>query len=154
MKYDVVLVGDVLCDPDNNNEVYLKVASPIVDIYYGVSSLPIVTEDIIKATFLTATGYTGSVNGRLYTFTGGYNYKYWCIPDEPNAGNRVIEQIKSGENNTTLIYDSWYKYYQSNPSPPQSISYGKLRINGTYYRVYRTIIKSSLNYEQYVYSFE
>jgi hypothetical protein len=144
----------VLCNTNSNNSIYLHIPPEIVEIYYGVNSLPTVTEETITTTFSTETGYIGSSNGRLYTFPGGYNYKYWCIPDSPNDGYRVVEVIKNGSGIvTTLAYDSYYQYYQLNPTPQQSISYGKLDINGTTYRIYRTIIKSSLNYEQYVYSF-
>ncbi len=134
--------------------VYFQVLSLMVDIYYGINPAKWVNENIIKSTFLTATGYVGSPTGRLYTFPTGYSYKYWCIPDFSNDGNRVIERVTNGSTSTTLVYDPIdYKYYQTNPNPSQSIPYGKININGIPYRIYRTILKSSSNNEQYVYSF-
>lgn len=142
----------------NNGGIYVKGQEPIIDIYYGVSTKSIVNEDDIKNTFLTASGFVGSPktslsDGRLYIFPTGYTYKYWCIPDLPNSGERVINQITNGVTNTILIYDSYYNNYQSNPTPLQSITYGKIIINGIIYRIYRTITKSSSNYEQFVCSF-
>ena len=153
MEYGVCFDHDstkVLCD--GLDLIYFK-PSVLIDIYYGTNSNAIVTENIIKTTFLTATGYVGSPTGRLYTFPSGYSYKYWCIPDMPNTGERVINEISNGVVNTVLAYDIFYSYYQLNPTPGQSITYGKINIDGITYRVYRTITKTSTSLEQYVFSF-
>jgi len=127
----------------------------LFDIYYGTSSNPIVTESIITSTFSKGVGYVGSPEGKLYIFIPGYSYKYWCIPDLSNDGDKVIKEIMNGTANVILVYDTYYKYYQLNPtSPMQYVTYGKIMINGTQYRIYRTIIKSSSSDpEYYVYSF-
>jgi hypothetical protein len=132
--------------------VYFKPLSP-VDIYYGVSSSPTVTSSFIKSNFLTEVGYIGSPTGRLYVFPTGYTYRYWCIQDDPNLGYRVISNINNGSSTTVLAYDSFYSYYQTNPTPPTSITYGKIFIDGIRYRIYRTIAKTSSYTQQYVYSF-
>jgi len=124
-----------------------------VDIYYGVSSNTRIDEDIVKNTFFIELGFIGSPSGRLYTFPEGYYYKYWCIPDVPNSGERVVNYITDGVINTIMAYDSYYNWYQLDPTPTQSITYGKLDINGVVYRIYRTISKTSSYLDQYVYSF-
>lgn len=140
----------VLCNDDD--WVYFK-APILIDIFYGTSSTSTVTESFIKTNFLTATGNVGSSTGRYYIFPTGYTYKYWCIPDLPNTGSRVIKEIAYGATTTVLAYDSYYKYYQTDPTPSPSITYGKISINGFSYRIYRTITKASTNNEQYVYCF-
>lgn len=153
MEYGVFFDIDstqVLCN--NSNLVYFK--PPIVeDIYYGTSSSAIVTESYIKTNFLTADGFIGSPTGRYYIFQTGYSYKFWCIPDSPNDGNRVVKEIAYGSTTTVLAYNYYYVYYQTDPTPSPSITYGKININGVSYRIYRTITKASTNNEQYVYSF-
>lgn len=140
----------VLCN--DNGKVYLRFVG-LFDIYYGVSSLPFLTVDTIINNFSKTSGNVGSVSGRAYTFTGGYNYKYWLIPDGYNVGERVIERAVNDGVRVTFAYDSFYQYYQTNPTPSISVTYGIISIYGTPYRVYRTLVKSSLNYEQVVYSF-
>ena len=151
----------VICNSDGL--IYLNTVAPVttttttsvpvsVDIYYGVSSNSTVTESEILSNFSTASGYVGSSDGRLYTFDSGYYYKYWAIQDLPNEGYRVINKLENNNIKVILVYDSYYKYYQINPTPIQSITYGKINIKGVFYRIYRTLIKTSLtNY--YVYSF-
>lgn len=151
----------ILCN--NENLIYVKPLSiPIttttttlapIDIYYGVSSNSRVTESEISSMFLRASGYVGSIDGRVYNFTSGYSYKYWCIPDWSNDGDKVIRQILNNSEITVLAYDSYYNNYQINPTPVQSMVYGKVVINGVTYRIYRTILKSSSYTEYYVYSF-
>lgn len=130
---------------------------PLIDIYYGVSTKSRVTEKDIITTFFTASGLIGYPRalsiGRLYVFPIAYNYKYWCIPDSSNDGNRVINQVTNGSTNTILAYDSYYQYYQDDPTPIQSITYGKIVINDIVYRIYRTMTKTSENNEQYISSF-
>lgn len=153
MEYGICFDRDstkVLCD--GLDLIYFKPLAS-ADIYYGINSSPIVTENIIKSTFFIETGFVGSPSGRLYVFPSGYSYKYWCIPDLPNTGDRVINEISNGIVNTVLAYDTYYSYYQLNPTPGQSITYGKLNINNITYRVYRTITKASTSLEQYVFSF-
>ena len=125
----------------------------IPKIYYGISSNVRITESFITSEFLTDTSNVGTISGKLYIFSTGYSYKYWCIPDI-NDGDKVINQIINNSNNIILAYDSYYKYYQLNPEPNhiQSITYGKIDINFNTYRIYRTISKTS-NLNQYVYSF-
>jgi len=125
---------------------------PSVDVYYGISSNTRVDENIIKNNFISSSGYVGSIGGKLYTFDSGYSYKYWCIPDLPNNGDRVINYITDGSIITVIAYDSYYNWYQIDPTPTQSVTYGKIIIDGFTYRIYRTISKSS-NINQYVYSF-
>lgn len=141
----------VLCN--NFDLVYFQPV--IIDIYYGVWSGQTVTENIILSTFNTDYGLVGALepDGRLYSFLSGYYYKYWCIPDMPNDSNRVIGLISNGIVNTVLAYDLYYNYYQyPAPNLGQSITYGKININGFTYRIYRTKIRSSQN-EYVVYSF-
>lgn len=154
MEYGVCFDFDtnlVLCET-NTDLVYFKpYIVTLVDIYYGKSSTTTVTESFVKSNFLTETGYVGSIDGRYYNFPTGYSYKYWCIPDLPNNSNRVIYNVTNGITNTVFAYDAYYQYYQNDPYA--SITYGKLSIDGTIYRVYRTITKTSSYNEQYVYSF-
>lgn len=138
---------------DSLDDVYFKIPIALVDIYYGISSSSRVSSDYIKSNFLTTTGNIGDLSGRSYIFPTGFSYKYWCIPDEPNIGTRVISEINNGTTTTILAYDSYYKYYQTDPTPITSITYGKIIIDGTVYRIYRTIAKTSSYIEQYVYSF-
>lgn len=125
----------------------------IIDIYYGSSSSSRVTESTILTTFNRDVGYVGYPNGRRYTFAPGFTYKYWCIPDFSNDGNKIIKEINDISGINVLAYDSYYRYYQINPTPMQSVTYGKITINGIEYRIYRTITKSSAYPEYYVYSF-
>jgi len=125
----------------------------IIDIFYGVSSSTRVTESTILSTFSRDVGYVGLPQGRLYTFPAGYSYKYWCIPDFSNDGDRVIKEINDTSGINVLAYDSYYRYYQTNPTPIQSVTYGKITINNIPYRIYRTISKTSAYPEYYVYSF-
>lgn len=147
----------VLCNPIDL--VYFIECTPW-DIYYGVNYYDLfiydfpTIENIIKTTFLKASGNVGSLTGRYYNFPTGYCYKYWCIPDEPNEGTRVINEITNGPSTTVMAYDKNYIYYQENPTPGQSIAYGKITINGIIYRIYRTITRTSSYLEQYVYSFD
>ena len=86
MAYEVYFynTGEILLN--NYGSIYSQGELPaLVDIYYGVSSKTRVTENDIKNTFQTATGFIGSPLGRLYVFPTGYSYKYWCIPDLPNG---------------------------------------------------------------------
>ena len=103
--------------------------------YYGVSSDTTVTPDFVLSTFMTATGNVGSANtgfktGRMYDFDGSMAYyKYWCIADLPDSGERIIKDIWDDNNRTTTSYDaSFYSYYQSSPNP-YVITYGKMYIN-------------------------
>jgi hypothetical protein len=125
----------------------------IIDIYYGSNSNSRVTESTILTTFNRDVGYVGSPTGRRYVFGAGFTYKYWCIPDLSNAGNKVIKEINDTSGINVLAYDSYYRYYQINPTPTQSVTYGNITINGIVYRIYRTISKSSAYPEYYVYSF-
>jgi hypothetical protein len=125
----------------------------IIDIYYGSSINSRVTENVIISTFNRDVGYVGSTVGRRYVFEPGFTYKYWCIPDLYNDGNKVIKEINDTSGINVLAYDSYYRYYQTNPTPMQSVTYGKITINGIIYRIYRTITKSSSYPEYYVYSF-
>ena len=125
----------------------------LIDIYYGTSSNSRVTESTILTTFSRDVGYVGTTNGRRYVFAPGFTYKYWCIPDLSNEGNKVIRQITNTSGINVLVYDSYYQYYQTNPTPIQSITYGKITINGIPYRIYRTITKTSAYPEYFVYSF-
>lgn len=134
-------------------ELVLFKLPEVADIYYGVSSSPIVTVSFILSNFLTDTGYVGNPSGKTYVFETGYTYKYWCIQDEPNSGDRVINAITNGTTNTVLAYDYFYPYYQIDPIAAISITYGKILINGYVYRIYRTITKTSSYNVQYVYSF-
>lgn len=142
----------------DNNLVYFKRNEPqLSDIYYGNSIYPQVTEDIILTTFSYAPGYVGTLAGTHYMFAPVYSYKYWCIPDYPNDGNngeKLIEHIASTETGDyiTVYYDSYYHFYQINPTPITSITYGKIDIAGTTYRVYRTWVKYSYT-DLYVFSF-
>lgn len=152
---------------DNNDLIYLKSLTPlptttttttssgIVDIYYGTSSKTRIIESDILSTFSTAYGYVGLPSGRSYTFSTGYSYKYWCILWEPNTGERVINYVirPNDPTYTLFAYDSYYRYYQINPTPSQSVTYGIIEINGNWYRIYRTILKSSVNNNFLVYSF-
>jgi len=153
MAYEILFYNTSQILLSTIGNVYFQGITTLVDIYYGVSTKTRVTENDVRSTFLTATGYIGSPTGRLYVFPTGYNYKYWCIPDIPNEGERVVNQITNGTTNTILVYDSYYRYYQTNPTPLQSITYGKMSINGVTYRIYRTITKTSAHNEQYVSSF-
>ena len=141
----------VLCN--SSDLVYFQPV--ITEIYYGVWSGQTVTDSIILSTFSTLSGFVGSPlpTPRIYNFPAGYNYKYWCIPDIPNNGNRVISLITNGLTNTVLANDPYYSFYQINPNyTSQPISYGKININGFTYRIYRTkIVSSQITY--YVYSF-
>ena len=151
MNFEIALINNkVLCN--NIGLVYVKPIE-LFDVYYGVSSLPFVTEDYISNNFSTVTGNVGYRTGRTYTFPGGYNYKYWCILDRYTTGDKLIERVTNNGARVTFVYDSFYQYYQTNPTPSISITYGKILIFGNTYRIYRTIMKSSLNYEQVVYSF-
>ena len=125
----------------------------LIDIYYGVSSNSRVTESTILTTFNRDVGYVGYSDGRRYVFAAGFTYKYWCIPDLSNDGDKVIREIHNTSGLNILAYDSYYQYYQTNPTPIQSVTYGKITINGIIYRIYRTITKSSAYPEYYVYSF-
>lgn len=140
----------VLCN--NYDLVYFQPV--ITDIYYGVWSGQTVTDSIILSTFSTDIGFVGSTIGRVYNFSIGYYYKYWCISDMPNNSDRLIGLITNGLVNTVLAYDLYYNNYQLSPSPTlgQSITYGKININGFTYRIYRTKLRSSQN-EYIVYSF-
>ena len=149
----------ILCN--NNGLIYVKplvitttttTTEFVVDIYYGVSSYSRVTENTILSTFLLDTGNVGSINGRLYNFPSEYSYKYWCIPDLYNDEDKVIKEVSNTYGLNILAYDSYYNNYQVDPTPAQSITYGKIIINGIIYRIYRTILKSSYP-EYYVYSF-
>lgn len=152
----------IICN--NNGLIYVKSSFipptttttttliPIVDIYYGISTKTRVTESDILSTFFTASGNVGAVGGRQYNFLSGYSYKYWCIPDSINDGDKVINKIYN-TTNLTVAYDSYYNYYQTDPTPVQSITYGKITINSVVYRIYRTVIKNSIFNEYYVYSF-
>lgn len=124
----------------------------IVEIYYGISSKTRVNESDILSSFSVANGNVGSLEGRLYNFSSGYSYKYWCIPWDYNNPEQVINEIRTDSKVSVLAYDSYYNYYQVNPTPNQSITYGKIEINNISYRIYRLITKNSKN-EYYVYSF-
>lgn len=154
----------ILCN--ENDLIYLKPFAPLptttttttsvfVDIYFGISSKTRITESDILSTFSIAHGNVGSPSGRIYTFSTGYSYKYWCIPLNPNIGERVINYVirPNDPTYTLFAYDSYYRYYQINPTPSQSVTYGIIEINGNWYRIYRTILKSSVNNNFLVYSF-
>jgi len=125
-------------------------------VYYGVSENAVVSESEVLLNFYTTSGEVGSLSGKKYTMDAGYYYKYWLIPDLPNEGSRVINKITNLENYVILAYTQYYRYYQENPFPDeqQSITYGKITINGIVYRIYRSITKSSLQLECYVYSID
>ena len=125
----------------------------LIDIYYGSNTNSRVTENTILTTFNREVGYVGSPSGRRYLFGPGFTYKYWCIPDFSNDGDRVIKEINDTSGINVLAYDSYYRYYQTNPTPIQSVTYGKITINNIPYRIYRTISKTSAYPEYYVYSF-
>lgn len=153
----------ILCN--ENDLIYLKPFAPLptttttttsvfVDIYFGISSKTRITESDILSTFSIAHGNVGSPSGRIYTFSTGYSYKYWCIPLNPNIGERIIRYATNGDlTNTIFAYDDYYNNYQINPTPSQSVNYGIIEINGFQYRIYRTRLKSSANLEYYVYSY-
>ena len=131
---------------------------PIVEIYYGTGTTTTVTSSYILSTFSTTTGNVGSPTGRLYTFGSVYSYRYFAIPDLPNLGYRVIQIIYLPDNVTTIDMQpstSFYSYSQLSPEPPsQPILYGKLDINGSTYRLYRSAAKFSAYLNQFkVYSF-
>lgn len=152
MNFEIALINNKVL----YNDIGLVYVKPIVviDVYYGVSTLPYITEDYIVDNFSTiVSGSVGYDTGRTYTFSGGYNYKYWCIPDRYTTGDRLIERVMNDGARVTFAYDSFYQNYQTNPTPAISVTYGKIFILGNTYRIYRTIMKSSLNYEQVVYSF-
>lgn len=127
-------------------------------IYYGVSTSTTVTESEILSTFYTATGNvglpsTGLNTGRKYIFDNYQAYyKYWCIKDEPDSGDRVIKDIHDENGRITTEYSPYYIYYQSEPNP-YNITYGKIIINGILYRVYRSKTSSSEQTTIYVYSY-
>ena len=143
--------GRILCD--SNDFIYVSGPLLLTDVYYGISSNLRINESIITSSFSKGIGNVGTIDGRLYSFPTGYSYKYWCIPDI-NDGEKIINQIINNSKNIILAYDSYYKYYQLNPEPTnkQSITYGKINIEGNAYRIYRTLAKT-VNTEFYVYSF-
>lgn len=158
-EYGVCFDQDTALDLFRTNDglVYFKLHNAI-PIYYGSNSLPHVTESIITSTFLTSIGYVGSLAGNHYIFPSEYAYKYWCIPDYANDGSngeKLIDHITSvGATYTVLAWDSsYYKYFQTNPTPAISVTYGKIEIFGEIYRIYRSQIKTSSYSEQIVYSF-
>jgi hypothetical protein len=150
----------ILCN--ENDLIYIKslpptttttTTIPMIAIYYGDSSKTRIVEADILSTFFTASGYVGNLSGRSYNFSTGYTYKYWCIPWGYNNPERVINYITNNSTITILAYDSYYRYYQVDPTPIQSITYGIIEINNIWYRIYRTLTKNSTNIEYYVYSF-
>ena len=137
------------------NEVSFTTAdTSVVAIYYGKSLETIVTESIVLSTFIADTGFVGSwPTPRLYdNWPAGYAYKYWLIPNLPNTGERVIGAITNGVVQTVLAENAYYSNYQLNPSGSQTITYGLMMIDGVQYRVYRTLLKTSGENVQYVYS--
>ena len=126
-----------------------------VDFYWGIYSGSTVTEDVVTSLLTAGSGYVGDPTGKLYTFPTGYSYKYWCIPDLPNTGERVISRVTNMfDIDNILVYSATYNNYQLNPTPfTQSITYAKLLINGIEYRIYRTKTKTTTDITQYVYSF-
>jgi len=130
----------------NDVDLVLFKLPEVADIYYGVSSSGIVTQNYIKLNFIQESGYVSDTStGRTYVFESGYTFKYWCIKDIPNDGARVINTVTVEDVNTVLAYDYYYSYYQTNPTPSTSITYGKIIIDGYVYRIYRTKTKTSTN---------
>lgn len=138
---------------DDINLVLFKLPE-VADIYYGVSSSIIINENYIKLNFAQESGFVGnSSTGRTYIFESGYTFKFWCIKDIPNDGVRVMNTVTVEDINTVLAYDYYYHYYQIDPTPSTSITYGKITIDGYVYRIYRTKTKTSSNSEIVITSF-
>ena len=153
--YDKNKGGEIMykSTPDSLVQYISGTTATELFLYWGKYTGSTVTESIIKTLFTKESQPVGTLTGKSYTFisTSTSAYLYWCIPFEPNTGDRIIWSIKTPSNtDTNTYYNGTYQYTYSQsidgvyPSPAVYYGYSGSRdvtIDGTRYRVYRSLSK-------------